>query len=128
VKAEQENGVNSSFRFDFFISKFFLVSSILHFLPMFFKMENQIYKTALFDGNVHFLCLLLFLILQIAFVFFAAARRDIIFSKVFLKQNKNMTTTDFLTGTVKGPGELPHEYLFITKDNRRKRIGEFVYL
>jgi DNA helicase HerA-like ATPase len=38
-----------------------------------------------------------------------------------------MTTTDFLTGTVKGPGELPHEYLFITKDNKRTRIGEFVY-
>ena len=36
-----------------------------------------------------------------------------------------MTTTDFLTGTVKGPGELPHEYLFITKDNKRTRIGEF---
>lgn len=38
-----------------------------------------------------------------------------------------MTTTDFLTGTVKGPGELPHEYLFITKDNEKTRIGEFVY-
>jgi len=38
-----------------------------------------------------------------------------------------MTTTDFLTGTVKGPGELPHEYLFITKDNKKTRIGEFVY-
>src|ERR671916_123405 len=35
--------------------------------------------------------------------------------------------TDTLTGTVKGPGELPHEYLFITADNRRTRIGEFVY-
>lgn len=36
-------------------------------------------------------------------------------------------STDFLTGTVKGPGELPHEYLFITKDNEKTRIGEFVY-
>ncbi|HST51612.1 MAG TPA: ATP-binding protein [Pyrinomonadaceae bacterium] len=36
-------------------------------------------------------------------------------------------TTDALTGTVKGPGEMPHEYLFITADNRRARIGEFVY-
>lgn len=35
--------------------------------------------------------------------------------------------TDFLTGTVKGPGEMPHEYLFITKDNNKTRIGEFVY-
>jgi hypothetical protein len=34
---------------------------------------------------------------------------------------------DKLIGTVKGPGELPHEYLFITKDNRKTRIGEFVY-
>jgi DNA helicase HerA-like ATPase len=34
---------------------------------------------------------------------------------------------DILTGTVKGPGQLPHEYLFITKDNNRTRIGEFVY-
>jgi len=38
-----------------------------------------------------------------------------------------ITTSDFLTGTVKGPGELPHEYLFITKDNEKTRIGEFVY-
>ncbi|HEX8287877.1 MAG TPA: ATP-binding protein [Pyrinomonadaceae bacterium] len=38
-----------------------------------------------------------------------------------------MTAQDFLTGTVKGPGELPHEYLFITKDNKKTRIGEFVY-
>jgi DNA helicase HerA-like ATPase len=36
-------------------------------------------------------------------------------------------TSDALTGTVKGPGELPHEYLFITADNRRTRVGEFVY-
>ena len=36
-------------------------------------------------------------------------------------------TTDFLTGTVKGLGAMPHEYLFITKDNKRTRIGEFVY-
>ncbi|MBA2732252.1 MAG: ATP-binding protein, partial [Acidobacteria bacterium] len=35
--------------------------------------------------------------------------------------------TDILTGTVKGPGELPHEYLFITTDSARARIGEFVY-
>ncbi|HEX8491249.1 MAG TPA: ATP-binding protein [Pyrinomonadaceae bacterium] len=35
--------------------------------------------------------------------------------------------TDTLTGTVKGPGELPYEYLFITADNHRTRIGEFVY-
>ena len=34
---------------------------------------------------------------------------------------------DILTGTVKGPGILPHEYLFITRDNNRTRIGEFVY-
>jgi uncharacterized protein len=37
------------------------------------------------------------------------------------------TTSDILTGTVKGPGELPHEYLFITADHGRARIGEFVY-
>jgi DNA helicase HerA-like ATPase len=36
-------------------------------------------------------------------------------------------TTDTLTGTVKGPGELPHEFLFITADNSRTRTGEFVY-
>ena len=36
-------------------------------------------------------------------------------------------TTDTLTGTVKGPGEMPHEFLFITADNSRTRIGEFVY-
>jgi DNA helicase HerA-like ATPase len=39
----------------------------------------------------------------------------------------NSTTADILTGTVKGPGELPHEYLFITTDSARARIGEFVY-
>src|SRR4028119_1861493 len=38
-----------------------------------------------------------------------------------------MMSTDILTGTVKGPGELPHEYLFITTDNNKTRIGEFVY-
>jgi hypothetical protein len=37
------------------------------------------------------------------------------------------TTSDILTGTIKGPGELPHEYLFITADHARARIGEFVY-
>jgi uncharacterized protein len=36
-------------------------------------------------------------------------------------------TNDPLVGTVKGPGERPHEYLFITAENRRARIGEFVY-
>ena len=30
-------------------------------------------------------------------------------------------------GTVKGPGELPHEYRIITTDNNHSRIGEFVY-
>ena len=38
-----------------------------------------------------------------------------------------MTTQDPVIGTVKGPGELPHEYLFVTTDNSRTRIGEFVY-
>ncbi len=37
------------------------------------------------------------------------------------------TATDILTGTVKGPGLLPHEFLFITRDNNKTRIGEFVY-
>lgn len=37
------------------------------------------------------------------------------------------TISDSLIGTVKGPGEMPHEYLFITKDNKKTRIGEFVY-
>lgn len=32
-----------------------------------------------------------------------------------------------LTGTVKGPGENPHEFTFITTDNAQTRIGEFVY-
>lgn len=35
--------------------------------------------------------------------------------------------SDELFGTVKGPGVLPHEFLFITRDNLRARIGEFVY-
>ena len=37
------------------------------------------------------------------------------------------STTDFLAGTVKGPGREPHEFLFITRDNDKARIGEFVY-
>src|SRR5919205_1394842 len=41
--------------------------------------------------------------------------------------NEQPDTNDQLVGTVKGPGERPHEYLFITADNRRARIGEFVY-
>ena len=39
------------------------------------------------------------------------------------KQNAD----DALVGTVKGPGERPHEYLFITTDPLRARAGEFVY-
>lgn len=42
-------------------------------------------------------------------------------------ESSKIMSTDLLTGTVKGPGELPHEYLFITKDNKHIRIGEFVY-
>lgn len=38
-----------------------------------------------------------------------------------------LAMNDLLTGTVKGPGLLPHEYLFITRDNDRTRIGEFVH-
>ncbi|MBX3288934.1 MAG: ATP-binding protein [Acidobacteria bacterium] len=38
-----------------------------------------------------------------------------------------MAAQDTVTGTVKGPGLLPHEFLFITRDNTRTRIGEFVY-
>jgi DNA helicase HerA-like ATPase len=34
---------------------------------------------------------------------------------------------DALVGTVKGPGEKPNEFIFITTDNDRTRIGEFVY-
>lgn len=34
---------------------------------------------------------------------------------------------DLLTGTVKGPGRSPNEYLFVTRDNSRARSGEFVY-
>jgi uncharacterized protein len=32
-----------------------------------------------------------------------------------------------ILGTVKGPGERPHEYLFVTGDNEHTRVGEFVY-
>ncbi len=32
-----------------------------------------------------------------------------------------------LIGTVKGPGENPHEFTFITTDNIPSRVGEFVY-
>jgi uncharacterized protein len=35
--------------------------------------------------------------------------------------------SEILIGTVKGPGENPHEFCFITTDNRQTRIGEFVY-
>src|SRR5690606_343233 len=38
-----------------------------------------------------------------------------------------MAISDELFGTVKGPGLLPQEFLFITSDNTRARIGEFVY-
>ncbi|HYE66745.1 MAG TPA: ATP-binding protein [Pyrinomonadaceae bacterium] len=39
----------------------------------------------------------------------------------------NAPAPDALTGTIKGPGEFPHEYYFITTDNARARVGEFVY-
>ncbi|HEY7545101.1 MAG TPA: ATP-binding protein, partial [Blastocatellia bacterium] len=35
--------------------------------------------------------------------------------------------SDTLMGTVKGPGEKPGEFVFITTDNDRARAGEFVY-
>ncbi len=38
-----------------------------------------------------------------------------------------MAMSDEAVGTVKGPGDEPHEYVFITRDNSRTRIGEFVY-
>ena len=38
-----------------------------------------------------------------------------------------MTNPEILIGTVKGPGENPHEFSFITCDNTQARIGEFVY-
>ncbi|MCG3162391.1 MAG: hypothetical protein JMDDDDMK_03641 [Acidobacteria bacterium] len=34
---------------------------------------------------------------------------------------------EILIGTVKGPGDNPHEFAFITTDNTQTRIGEFVY-
>ncbi len=34
---------------------------------------------------------------------------------------------EILVGTVKGPGENPHEYTFITTNNEQTRVGEFVY-
>ncbi|MBL8172609.1 MAG: ATP-binding protein [Acidobacteria bacterium] len=34
---------------------------------------------------------------------------------------------EILIGTVKGPGENPHEFTFITTDNAQTRVGEFVY-
>ena len=38
-----------------------------------------------------------------------------------------MSNSDPVTGIVKGPGKLPHEYVFITRDNRRTRTGDFVF-
>jgi DNA helicase HerA-like ATPase len=38
-----------------------------------------------------------------------------------------MAMQEILIGTVKGPGENPHEFTFITTDNTGTRIGEFVY-
>lgn len=35
--------------------------------------------------------------------------------------------SEFLLGTVKAPGESAHEYRFITSDNARSKVGEFVY-
>src|SRR6267142_1127072 len=36
-------------------------------------------------------------------------------------------TESVAMGTVKGPGDLPHEYLFVTAVKQRTRIGGFVY-
>ncbi|MBK9706643.1 MAG: ATP-binding protein [Acidobacteria bacterium] len=38
-----------------------------------------------------------------------------------------MEMDEMLIGTVKGPGENPHEFNFITTNNSQARIGEFVY-
>ncbi|MEJ7708808.1 MAG: DUF87 domain-containing protein [Pyrinomonadaceae bacterium] len=38
-----------------------------------------------------------------------------------------MRNNDLLIGTVKGPGELPHQYSIVTANNLLARIGEFLY-
>ncbi len=38
-----------------------------------------------------------------------------------------MAIEEILVGTVRGPGENPHEFTFITTENARTRVGEFVY-
>src|SRR5438105_1891645 len=44
------------------------------------------------------------------------------------RQNKGRPKmSDTLVGTVKGPGEKPSEFVFITTDNDHTRVGEFVY-
>ena len=40
---------------------------------------------------------------------------------------KSAQQNDRLVGTVKGPGEKPNEFIFVTTDNDHTRIGEFVY-
>src|SRR5215471_6176668 len=35
--------------------------------------------------------------------------------------------SDIMIGTVKGPGEKPSEFVFITTDNEHTRVGEFIY-
>jgi DNA helicase HerA-like ATPase len=39
----------------------------------------------------------------------------------------SQTANDALVGTVKGPGDKPNEFVFVTTDNDHTRIGEFVY-
>jgi DNA helicase HerA-like ATPase len=34
---------------------------------------------------------------------------------------------DIPAGTIKGPGRFPHEFVFVTRDSDRARVGEFVY-
>lgn len=38
-----------------------------------------------------------------------------------------MKNNDLIIGTVKGPGELPHQYSIVTTNNSLARIGEFLY-
>ncbi|NBO64357.1 MAG: DUF87 domain-containing protein, partial [Acidobacteria bacterium] len=48
----------------------------------------------------------------------------------YMSGNEEMNENELeemLVGTVKGPGEAPHEYSFITTSNEQTRNGEFVY-
>ena len=68
-----------------------------------------------------------FCLLPFAFPSGYSQRRNVLRGSKQNHRQRQFEMSDTLVGTVKGPGEKPSEFVFITTDNDHTRVGEFVY-